>query len=154
MTEIAQTYLGNLRENSLLAEQIEIARQLKHYLEVEVETYDCPKGRIQAQSSSGITVGIIKDRNWQLRSQDVFQTTSGNLLLINLKSSQSLVISFEPTADFDPSQLVYLGHYLGDRHYKITLKNSQIHIQSRSDLSSIQAAIAKLQIPGLQLSYE
>ena len=154
MTEIAQTYLGNLRENSLLSEQLEHARQQKHYLEVEVANHDCPKGRIQVKSSSGVIVGIIKDRNWRLRSQDVFQTASGNLLLVNLKTEPSLVISFDPDTLIDPSQLVYLGHFLGDRHYKISIKNQKIYIQARSDLNQIQASITQLQIPGLQFSYE
>jgi len=151
--EIAQTYLGNLTQDSELARRVTSARQTAACIETCLTQNDCAKGRIQAQSTSGIALGIIKSRDWSLRSQDVFQTDSGKLLLIHLQQQKIMVLSFiQPTAA-SPAELVRLGHVLGNQHYPIKIAQGKIYLYA-TDLTLAAKAIEKLQIPGLAIDYE
>ena len=59
MTEVAQTYLGNINKNSDLAELIAIESCLEVYLTPK----DSAKGRIHTQTVRGLPIGIIKGRD-------------------------------------------------------------------------------------------
>ena len=152
--EIAQTYLGNTAEDTSLAQRMKSARDLKQCLEVSLTQSDCAKGRIQAQSTSGVSVGIIKSRDWSLRQGDVFIAESGSLLLIHLQEQRLMVLSFtEPLADL-AVELVHLGHVLGNQHCPIIIRGSKIYLQPTGDTAKIEATIKDFQIPGLRIKYE
>ena len=151
--EIAQTYLGNLTENSSLSERVTLARQKKACLETYLGQDDRAKGRIQAQSTSGISLGIIKSRDWSLRSQDVFQTDSGKLLLIHLQQQKLMVLSFAQPATASAAELVKLGHVLGNQHYPIEIVQEKIYLQA-TNFALAEKTIQELQIPGLAIDYE
>ena len=152
--EIAQTYLGNLAEDTSLAQRAKSARDRQQCIEVSLTQSDRAKGRIQAQSTSGVTVGIIKSRDWSLRQGDVFITKSGSLLLIHLQEQRLMVLSFtEPAADL-AIELVHLGHVLGNQHCPIIIRNRKIYLQPTGDTAIIEATIKDFQIPGLKIDYE
>lgn len=152
--EIAQTYLGNLAEDTSLAQRVKSARDLKQCLEVSLTQSDRAKGRIQARSTSGVTVGIIKSRDWSLRQGDVFVTESGSLLLIHLQEQRLIVLSFtEPVADL-AVELVHLGHVLGNQHCPIIIRGRKIYLQPTEDTDIIEATIKDFPIPGLKIDYE
>ena len=152
--EIAQTYLGNLTEDTSLAQRVKSVRDLGQGLEVSLTQSDRAKGRIQAQSSSGISIGIIKSRDWSLRQGDVFITESGSLLLIHLQEQRLMVLSFtEPVTD-RAIELVHLGHALGNQHCAITIGNHKIYLQPTVDTEIMEKIIRDFQISGLKIDYE
>ncbi|MDJ0592480.1 MAG: urease accessory protein UreE [Pleurocapsa sp. MO_226.B13] len=152
--EIAQTYLGNLKEDASLAQRVKTARDRQQCLEVSLTQSDRAKGRIQAKSTSGTTVGIIKSRDWSLRQGDVFTTESGKLLLIHLQQQRLMVLSFtEPVTD-RAIELVHLGHALGNQHCPITIRDRKIYLQPTGDTAIIEKTIRDFQIPGLKIDYE
>jgi urease accessory protein len=150
MTEITQTYLGNIQENPQLSQRL----TTETYLEVYLNQSDRVKGRIHTHTKSGVAVGIIKSRDRSLQEGDVFQTEQGKLLLIHLQAQELLVLDFSKLAtDILPSQLVYLGHILGNNHYPIALENNKIFVQLTTDKSVIEQTIKNLNIPGLEFYY-
>ena len=151
--EIAQTYLGNLTENTSLSQKVTLARQTESYLETYLTQDDRSKGRIQARSTSDIALGIIKSRDWSLRSQDVFQTDSGKLLLIYLQEQKLMVLSFAEQITASATELVKLGHVLGNQHYPIEIVRGKIYLQA-ANLALAEKTIEELQIPGLAIDYE
>ncbi len=152
--EIAPTYLGNLTEDTSIVQRIKIARDRQQCLEVHLSQSDRAKGRIQAQSTSGVSVGIIKSRDWSLRQGDVFVTESGKLLLIYLQQQRLMVLSFtEPVTD-RAIELVHLGHALGNQHCPIVIRNQKIYLQPTGDTAIIEKIIRDFQIPGLKIEYE
>ncbi len=152
--EIAETYLGNLTKDTNLSQRVKSARTLDKYLEISLSQTDSGKGRIQAQSTSGIIVGIIKSRDWSLSEGDVFITKSGQLLLIHLQEQRLMVLSFTEPVENHAIELVHLGHVLGNHHWPIIIKKNKIYIQLIIDAAIIEATIAKFQIPGLKIDYE
>lgn len=152
--EIAQTYLGNLKEDASLALRVKTARDLKQCLEVSLSQSDRGKGRIQARSTSGTTVGIIKNRDWSLRQGDVFVTESGNLLLIHLQEQRLMVLSFTEPVEDCAIELVHLGHVLGNQHCPIIIRERKIYLQPTGDTAIIESTIKNFQIPGLRIDYE
>ena len=151
MTEVAQTYLGNIKENFELSQQLATETCLK----VHLNQCDRVKGRIHTHTDSGIAVGIIKSRDRSLQAGDVFQTESGKLLLIHLQEQELLVLDFsEIDSNILPARLVYLGHVLGNHHYPIALKNNKIYVQLVTDKTIIEKRINNLNISGLQINYE
>ena len=152
MMEIAQTYLGNLKDDRNLMSRINSAHQ--PCLEVHLSQDDRAKGRIQAQSTSGVALGIIKSRDWSLRSQDVFLTDANNLLLIYLQPQKLMVLSFAEPITAKATELVYLGHVLGNHHYPIIIADNKIYLQSTEDPQAIEQTIKALQIPDLKINYE
>ncbi len=152
--EIAETYLGNLTKDTNLSQRVKSARTLDNYLEIYLTQTDSGKGRIQAQSTSGIIVGIIKNRDWSLCEGDVFITKSGKLLLIHLQEQRLMVLSFTEPVENHAIELVHLGHVLGNHHWPIIIKKNKIYIQLIIDAAIIEATIAKFQIPGLKIDYE
>ena len=152
--EIAQTYLGNLTEDTSIAQRVKTARDRQQCLEVSLSQSDRAKGRIQAQSTSGVTVGIIKSRDWSLRQADVFITESGSLLLIHLQEQRLMVLNFtEPVTDC-AIELVHLGHALGNQHCPIVIRNQKIYLQPTGDTAIIEKTVRDFQIPGLRIDYE
>lgn len=151
MTEVANQYLGNVRENA------ELSRQLttKTCLEVHLSQSDRLKGRIHAHTDSGVTVGIIKSRDRSLEEGDIFQTESGKLVSIHLQPQKLMVLSFStPTTDILPTQLIHLGHVLGNHHWPIIVCKNKIYLQPTVDAAVIKATIGAFQIPGLSIDYE
>jgi urease accessory protein len=154
MIEIAQTYLGNLTEDSNLAAKVTQARQQGSCLEVSLNQSDRHKGRIQAHSTSGVAIGIIKSRDWSMREADVFRTQSDRLVVIQLQEQELLVLSFEQPITASATELVHLGHILGNHHYPITIANQKIYLQPGADLRIVEQTIKQLQIPGLIMNYQ
>ena len=154
MTEIAQTYLGNLQKNTTLAGQVKTAVESKLCLEVYLSLTDSRKGRIYTQSTSGIAVGIIKSRDWSLQEGDVLATETGKLLLVHLQKQKLMVLSFNEPIVNQPIELIHLGHVLGNHHYPIIVKNNKIYLQLTGNEKIIEATIRDFQIPGLQIDYE
>jgi urease accessory protein len=154
MIEIAQTYLGNLTEDSNLAAKVTQARQQGSCLEVSLSQSDRHKGRIQAHSTSGVAIGIIKSRDWSMREADVFRTQSDRLVVIQLQEQELLVLSFEQPITASATELVHLGHILGNHHYPITIANQKIYLQPGADLRIVEQTIKQLQIPGLIMNYQ
>lgn len=150
--EIAQTYLGNLRENQDIEHQINSVH--KPYLETYLSQSDRSKGRIQTQSTSGLTIGIIKSRDWSLRTGDVFVTESGELLLIHLQEQKLMVLSFSETTKAKAAELVYLGHVLGNHHYPLIIDHEKLYLQLGNDSEIMVKTIKALKIDGLQITYE
>ena len=151
MTEVADRYLGNIQENA------ELSRQLttKTCLEVYLSQSDCVKGRIHAHTNSGVAVGIIKSRELSLQEGDVFQTESGKLVSIHLQPQQLMVLSFSTsTTDTLPTQLIHLGHVLGNHHWPIIVRKNKIYLQLAADAAVMEATIGDFQIPGLRIDYE
>lgn len=158
MIELAQTYLGNLTEDYSLAAKVTQARQQASCLDVFLSQSDRHKGRIQVRSTSGFTVGIIKSRDWSIRASDVFMTEAEQLVVIHLPEQKSLVLSFELPLTASATELVRLGHVLGNHHYPINIANQKIYLQPGADLpvdlAIVEQTIKQLQIPGLTINYE
>ena len=151
MAEIAQTYLGNIHQNSNLARLVAD----NHGLKVFLSPSDRTKGRIHTYTEDNIAVGIIKNRDRLLDSGDVFQTESGKLLSIGLKKQKLLVLDLSTLeTDIAAAKLIQLGHALGNHHCAIAIQNSKIYVSTTTDLKAIEQTIADLQIPGLQIAYE
>jgi urease accessory protein len=154
MTELAQSYLGNLIEDASLAERIEKARTSGHCLEIYISQTDSRKGRIHAHTTSGITVGIVKSRDWSLRDGDVLETELGRLLLVHLQEQKVIVLRFtEPVLD-EAIALIHLGHVLGNHHWPIIVQNRQLYVELVIDAEVIESTIREFKIPGLQIDYE
>ncbi len=151
MTEVAQTYIGNIQDSSDLAELITI----ETCLAVSLRESDRHKGRIHAHTNSGIAVGIIKSRDRALRSGDIFKTDSDQLLLIHVQEQELLVLDLL-TIDSSVAytKLVYLGHILGNHHYPITMQENKIYVQLITDKLILEKLINQLNIPGLQINYQ
>ncbi len=152
--QIAETYLGNLTKDANLVQRVKSARTLDNFLEIYLSQTDSGKGRIQAQSTSGTIVGIIKNRDWSLCEGDVFITQSGKLLLIHLQEQKLMVLSFTEPVENYAIELVHLGHVLGNHHWPIIIKKNKIYIQLIIDAPIIEETIAKFKIPGLKIDYE
>ena len=151
MTEIAQIYVGNLKNNNDLSKQLTTAT----YLEVNLKQSDRAKGRIHARTDSGIAVGIIKSRDRSLQEGDIFKTESGKLVLIHLQVQEVLVLEFSAlSTNILPARLVYLGHVLGNHHYPIAIENNKIYVQLVTDKTIIEKTIKDLNISGLKINYE
>lgn len=154
MTEVAQTYLGNLIEDAELAKRIEKARNLGHCLDVRIGQTDSRKGRIHAHTTSGVTVGIVKSRDWSLRDGDVLETEQGKLLLVNLQEQKVIVLRFSESASDCALRLIHLGHVLGNHHWPIIVQEHKLYIELVVDAQVIESTIREFQIPGLQIDYE
>ncbi|MGB5712804.1 MAG: urease accessory protein UreE [Waterburya sp.] len=151
MTEIAQTYLGNINDNSDLAELVKI----ESYLEVTLQESDRNKGRIHAHTLAGVAVGIIKSRDRSLQSGDLFKTDSGKLILIQLQEKEVMVLDLSSLENhISATKLVNLGHVLGNYHYPTMIHNQKIYIQLVTDKLILEKLIKDLNIPELQISYE
>lgn len=151
MTEVARTYLGNINNNPDLSELV----TKETCLQVHLTESDRLKGRIHTQTTSGITIGIIKSRDHLLRAGDVFETQSHKLLLISLQEQEFLVLDFSRLeSNILPKNLVCLGHILGNHHYPLAIKDDKIYIKLTTDKSIIEKMIQDLNIPGLQIRYE
>ncbi len=161
MPEVAQIYLGNIYQNQTLAERITKARTNQQLLEVNLNQSDHAKGRISCTSTSGVAIGIIKSRSLKIRTGDVYQTEPNNLLLIRLISAEVLILSLPPANNDTASQLVQLGHLLGNQHYPIQIHNQKIYVQLNTNQTHLAATensiikmIKELGIKGLIISKE
>lgn len=154
MTELTQSYLGNSIEDATLAEQIEKARFSGRYLEVHISQTDSRKGRIHAHTTSGVTVGIVKSRDWSLRDGDVLETEQGRLLLVHLQEQKVIVLRFtEPVVD-GAIALIHLGHVLGNHHWPIIVQDRKLYVELVVDPEVVESTIREFKIPGLQIDYE
>ena len=151
MTEIAQTYLGNIDRNPELAKSI----ATKICLEVYLSQGDRHKGRIHSYTEDNLAIGIIKSRNRPLESGDVFQTESEQLLLVHIQHQELLVIDLSAVdKNIALTRLVHLGHVLGNHHYSIAVRDNKIYVRVDTESKAIEKIIDDLQIPNLQITYE
>ncbi|MBD6619534.1 urease accessory protein UreE [Komarekiella sp. 'clone 1'] len=162
MIELAESYLGNITENASLSERLEKAGFKEHCLEVYLSQADSRKGRIHSRATSGVDVGIVKNRDWLLREGDIFETQNGKLLLIHLQEQKVMVLSFTELIN-DSSlkrlrdrdiNLVHLGHVLGNHHWPIIIEDGKIYVELVIDTEVIEATIRNFSIPGLEIDYE
>lgn len=151
MTEVARIYLGNVNNDSNLAQTIDN----QSYWQITLTREDNSKSRIHSYTDSGIAIGIIKSRDRSLVSGDLWKTDTGNLVLINLQTEEVLVLDFSTISpDLAPNKLVHLGHVLGNHHYPISIQNNKIIVQLNTDKLILEKLINNLKITGLQINYQ
>lgn len=151
---VAQIYLGNTFEDRLLQEQVNLACEAGDCLEVQLSQSDRAKSRIYATSTSGLGVGIIKDRQSLLSDGDVFQTEQHQLLWVRLEAQPLFVLHFPADLSHYALELFHLGHTLGNHHYPILIQDDRVYIQAGADRAVIEATIKSFPIPGLSLMIE
>ncbi len=155
MTAIAQTYLGNSRQDAALQQRIAEAQAQQMCFEVDILPTDCPKSRIFATAQNGTPIGIIKERGWQLTEGDVFVTGQGQLVVVHLAAQTVMVIQLTEAVGYPEAiALVQLGHALGNHHYPMTVANHKIYLPLPADTAPLDAIIAQFQVPGLCIHYE
>ena len=154
MTQIANTWLGNYNVDASLAQQIEQERVAGDCLEVYLHPDNNFKGRIYAHSTSGVAVGIIKERDRVLNSGDVFRTETGLLLIVHIEAQKVIVVSFPGEVGDRALELIHLGHVLGNHHYPILIDAGKIYVELVAPFEVIAATIERFNIPGLCVSYE
>jgi len=151
MTEIAQTYIGNINDNADLAELVRI----ENCLEITLQESDRQKGRIHSHTVDGVAVGIIKSRDRSLESGDLFKTNSSQLVLIKLEEQELMVLDFSTLeSNICATKLVNLGHVLGNHHYPIMIHEQKIYIQLITDKLTLEKLIKDLNISSLEINYE
>ena len=155
---VAQTYLGNIHEDKDLSAQVTQLRKDGRCWEVEIERRDRAKGRILTHAASGQSIGIIKDRTWQLREGDLFQTADGQQVLICLAAQTLMVLRFSPSANNKAAALVQIGYVLGNQHWPTTVSGDTVYVEqvaAQTTMEKIVKDIARtLGIDGLQISFE
>ncbi len=154
MTHIASTWLGNYNVDATLAQQIEQERIAGSCLEVYLHPDNSSKGRIYARSTSGVVVGIIKERDRTLNSGDVFKTEQQQLLVVHIEAQKVIVISFTGVIGDRALELIHLGHVLGNHHYPILIEAGKIYVELVAPPEVITSTIERFNIPGLCVSYE
>ena len=150
MTEIAETYLGNIHSNPELAK---LAAE-KNCLEISLSPSDRTKGRIYACTDSGMSVGIVKSRDRAIQTGDLFQTNSDKYVLIYLPPPELLVLDLASVDGSSPVQLVQLGHILGNHHYPIMVQENKIYVELVTDKSVLEKLLDSIEIPQLKISYQ
>ncbi|MGB3789368.1 MAG: hypothetical protein WA949_15260, partial [Phormidesmis sp.] len=140
-TEVADSYLGNIKEDEKLSSQIARALEANQCLEVTIERKDCRKGRIFVQATSGQSVGIVKGRDWQLRDGDVLKTQRDRTVLVSLQKQQVIALQFEQKAHNSPAQLVNLGHTMGNHHWPIKRQGETLYVEVSGNAEQIEATI-------------
>lgn len=155
---LAQTYLGNAREDEGLAVKVAQAQRTEQCLEVEIGRSDRTKGRILTRTASGQPVGIMKDRDWQLREGDVLETVQGHFVMVHVEAQPLMALRFSPDAHNHATALVQLGHTLGNQHWPTTVRGDAVYVEmvaTRAQMEKVvnEMAIA-LKIEGLQITFE
>lgn len=155
MKEIAKVYIGNIVRDRSLARKVTHSRKENRILEVTLQESDRSKGRILAQSTDGVAVGIVKNRELKLRSGDVFQTTENNLVLIHLETETLMVLTLDEAIEsFSGMELVRLGHLLGNQHCPIKIEENKIYVRPIGDLSVLTRKIEELSFSGITITWE
>lgn len=145
MKEVAKVYLGKIALDSTLAQKVAQAREENRLLEVILQESDRSKGRILAQSTDGVAIGIVRNRDLKLQEGDVFQTTRGDLVLIHLKAETLMVLTLDEAVDLHSAmKLVHLGHLLGNQHYPIKIEGNKIYVRPIGDPSVLTRKIEEL----------
>ena len=155
MKEIAKIYLGNIDRDLTLAQKVTRSREENRLLEVPLQQSDRSKGRILAQSTDGIAIGIVKNRELKLRAGDVFQTTNGDLVLIHLKTETLMVLTLDQAVDLHSAiELVRLGHLLGNQHYPIKIEGNKIYVRPIGDRTILARTLEELNFSGITITWE
>lgn len=152
MTLIAKKYLGNIDQNPELIELVKKAKQANKYLEVELKNSDRAKARILTKSLSGITIGIIKNRELVLKSGDILETENSDCLFIKSLVENLMVLTFTDL-NHNSLDLVRLGHLLGNSHYPIKIQDNKIYVHLATNPKVVAKNIQELNISGLTISY-
>ena len=156
MKEVAKVYLGNIHQDSVLAQKVAQERKKHRVLEVELQSSDRAKGRILVQSTQGAIVGIVKSRDFRIQPGDVFQTIKGNLVLVELKAETLMVLSLTKLINSQSTamKLVRLGHLLGNQHYPIKIEGHKIYVRLMNDKSVLTKMIEELNLSKLDITWE
>ncbi len=154
MTVIAKQYLGNINQNYELVERVNQAKKANKYLEIEIQESDRIKGRIFTKSVSGVTIGIIKNRELLLKTGDILETELGDLILIKLQEEKAMVLTITaPVSKNNALDLVRLGHLLGNNHYPIKIQDNKIYVRLVTNPKVIEKNMQQLNITGLEIGY-
>jgi len=155
---LAQTYLGNIKENKALAAKVAQAKAAERCFEVEIERSDRAKGRVLIYTAAGRAVGIAKARDWQLREGDILETAQGELVVVHLKAQQVMALRFEVAAQPKMTALVQLGYMLGNQHWPTTVAEDVVYVEGVADKAVMEKMVSEmaiaLAISGLQISFE
>ena len=166
VTEMADTYLGNVRESADLTWRVAQARDDGRCLEVVIGRSDRPKARIMARATNGQQVGIVKSREWLLRDGDVLATNQRHMVLVALDQQQVMVMRFEEgSGNRRPllwrgyaNTLIRLGHVLGNHHWPLVIDGDELYVEMMAEPAVmeriVREAADQLGIKGLTISFE
>ena len=149
-----KNYHGNYFAMPELEHDLAQARANHRLMEIELVQTDQKKSRIYAKTASGEAIGLLKKRDWQLTSGDVFQLEDNRFLLISIKAQPLMTLSFETQQSIDPLKLIHLGHTLGNHHHPIVVTAEKIYIQINENADTLESKIKTFDISGLKIGYE
>ena len=142
--EVAEQYLGNINENRELASEIALDKKHGRCLDVSIDRQSSQKGRILVQAQSGQPVGIVKGRNWVLRSGDVMMTRSPQRVLIQLTTQQVIALQIDPKAYNSPVRQMNLGHVMGNQHWPMTMVDETLYVEITDDADRIESTLREI----------
>jgi urease accessory protein len=83
------------------------------------------RSRFRTRTSTGEEVGVVVEDARVLSPGDLLETDDGRLLVVELESTEALVVDL---AFDDPAELVALGHAIGNKHWDLARVDGRVYV--------------------------
>ncbi|WP_255152239.1 urease accessory protein UreE [Halorarius halobius] len=142
--DIADRYLGP-QQDPTISDRLDG----ESYLTVTLSDTERRRSRVRTETVDGRELGIVVGR--ELEGGDVLETESGDLVIVELATVEALVIDLSPTDS--PTAALELGHAIGNRHWKLALRESEAVIPTTESRERMEALVGEW-LPDATCRYE
>jgi urease accessory protein len=146
---IADTYLGHREEAEVTDRLAETGGEAT--ARVTLSETDRRRSRVRTETADGRDLGVVVARD--LEDGDVLETEDGTLVVVELAAIDALVLDFE-TADVSATAALELGHALGNRHWSLAVRGTEVLFPVPDTRERMEDAVADLLPAGVTTRFE
>lgn len=143
---IADTYLGHREEDRIASR---LAGTDTH--RVVLSDTDRRRSHVRTETHEGRELGVAVGRI--LGDGAVLETESGSLVVVELEPIEVLVLGFDGS-DVAATTALELGHVIGNRHWKLAIRDTAALIRGGESLERMEAALAESLPAGVTVRHE
>jgi len=115
---VVETILGNMYNETVLKEKIEVAKQNSSLKTLFLSRSDMQKSRLRTETDDGMEIGLSFQPGNILQHGDILEIDSN---LVMIQQLPEKIIHVQVKDDNSSSVRVQLGHIIGNRHRPLSI---------------------------------
>jgi len=124
--------IGNIFDEKKLLVKFNQMVSQKHCERLKISRLEMERSRIRKKTDLGTDIGLILDSGTQLRHGDVIVSNLNKFIIIEQLPEKVISIKIRKLRE-NPTDLVLLGHVIGNRHKPIVIKDDTIFFPIQAD---------------------
>lgn len=123
--------LGNIFEDKTMMNKFNEAESKKFCEKLKISRHEMERNRIRKKTDADTDIGLVLDSGLGLHHGDVLLSDDTKFIIVEQLPEKTIVITLD--SKIGATQLIIIGHIIGNRHKPISIEENTISFPIQAD---------------------